>query len=501
MHSFEDIIFNVLLRINMKKIIDSFFIITALTICVSCSKIENPETKTTITGKIENMDVYPNTKTISVTIVDFRDKKSIFTDSIKSDGSFEIVFDLYKTQDVKVDPIVGEIIIHPGETIELGIDFKDIGNVDFIGKSQKTNQDLYKYLNSNYCINNFNDLDSRKLNPKDFMKLCDSVKSNLISKRNDFILEVNPNQEILKWTIEYIDISYYNALSYYLFRYSHKNKLSPFDSIVKYYINHLDSISLLFTSEVINTDSYKLLDIYTGIIAQKLFYNQKISNKDSAITVLIDNILIESKNDLFKEYLLANFFYQELNQFNLNTFESNKELLINNIQSYSIKTPLFQYYDKLKVLAENPEIGSNSIKAKMTNTSGKVILDSIINKNRGKVIYIDCWATWCGPCKAEMPHSKELMEKLQGEKIEFVYLCIDSKEELWKQTISILQLDGNHIYCDNKQSQDIRKGLDIDGVPYYILINKHGHIIESGNYLRPSNSETINKIKELLKES
>lgn len=48
---------------------------------------------------------------------------------------------------------------------------------------------------------------------------------------------------------------------------------------------------------------------------------------------------------------------------------------------------------------------------------------------KGKYVYIDVWATWCGPCKAEIPHLKSLEEKYQGKNIVFVSISVDSKED------------------------------------------------------------------------
>ena len=94
----------------------------------------------------------------------------------------------------------------------------------------------------------------------------------------------------------------------------------------------------------------------------------------------------------------------------------------------------------------------------------------------------------------------KLKQKLEGEDIEFIYICIDSNEDKWKLSISQMELDGIHYYCDKKQGGSIRSAFGVTGIPHYMLVNKQGHIVESGNYLGPSNAETIDKIKKLLQE-
>ena len=64
-------------------------------------------------------------------------------------------------------------------------------------------------------------------------------------------------------------------------------------------------------------------------------------------------------------------------------------------------------------------------------------LADIIKSHEGKVIYIDFWASWCIPCRSEMPHSVTLYEKLKDKEIVFIYLSIDNadKETAWKNAM------------------------------------------------------------------
>src|SRR5699024_5082914 len=62
----------------------------------------------------------------------------------------------------------------------------------------------------------------------------------------------------------------------------------------------------------------------------------------------------------------------------------------------------------------------------------------ILKKNKEKIIYIDFWASWCEPCRYEIPHSIKLSEKLKREKITFVYISLDSKKSDWEQGIKTL---------------------------------------------------------------
>jgi thiol-disulfide isomerase/thioredoxin len=128
----------------------------------------------------------------------------------------------------------------------------------------------------------------------------------------------------------------------------------------------------------------------------------------------------------------------------------------------------------------------------------KRVFDDIIKNNIGKVIYIDCWATYCGPCLNEFPKSNKLMVDMKDDNIEFIFLCMDSDEKKWKSVLSKYNLDGQHYLLDSNQSIELRKVLKISSVPHYILIDKSGIIAERGLHLRPTNRKNIQKIVALL---
>ncbi len=127
--------------------------------------------------------------------------------------------------------------------------------------------------------------------------------------------------------------------------------------------------------------------------------------------------------------------------------------------------------------------------------SVKDILDEIITKNKGKVIYVDCWATWCSPCMGEMPNSKALMREFKGKDVAFVFLCLNSQEDIWRSTVDSLKIEGQHYFLTKKQSNDLRFLLKIQGIPYYILYGKDGSISEQPT-LRPGQMK--NRINKLL---
>ena len=126
------------------------------------------------------------------------------------------------------------------------------------------------------------------------------------------------------------------------------------------------------------------------------------------------------------------------------------------------------------------------------NAGGKTSLDDL----KGKYVYIDVWATWCGPCKAEIPYLKKVEKAYHGKNIEFVSLSIDEPKDhgKWKTMIKEKELGGVQLMADNAWKSDFVQDYKINGIPRFILIDPKGNIV-SPDAPRPSNE----KLKELFK--
>ena len=232
-----------------------------------------------------------------------------------------------------------------------------------------------------------------------------------------------------------------------------------------------------------------------GIITQYLDSEiDKIDFKDS--------VLFASNNDY--RYFLSSYFVAGLTSGDLKTLELyNEELL--EMQKKSIVTTLkrgisFYNMDKLdlyyqtyvKLAANDKDInrikgkyeriktlkkGSPSPSFNYPDSSGKNIsLESL----KGKLVYVDVWATWCGPCKAQIPFLKQLEEKYREEDIAFVSLSIDQLKNIskWKDMIVDKELEGIQIIADKAWRSKFVTDYVIEGIPRFILIDKDGNLMD-----------------------
>lgn len=119
---------------------------------------------------------------------------------------------------------------------------------------------------------------------------------------------------------------------------------------------------------------------------------------------------------------------------------------------------------------------------------------------RGKYVYIDVWATWCGPCKAEIPFLTKIEHEYQDKNIHFVSLSVDriADKAKWHAYVKDNKLQGIQVLADKDFSSDFVKKFNINSIPRFILIDPAGKIV-SGDAKRPSDPELRKELDKLLK--
>jgi len=125
----------------------------------------------------------------------------------------------------------------------------------------------------------------------------------------------------------------------------------------------------------------------------------------------------------------------------------------------------------------------------------------LASKFSGKAFFIDCYATWCSPCIEEFKYKDKLIEFLNGQNIELVYISFNRKLDYskWLNFIKENKLIGYHMRANEDFRNDFMKKTEFNGqLPTYMLINENGIIVEK-NAIRPSNGkELFNQLKSKL---
>jgi thiol-disulfide isomerase/thioredoxin len=125
---------------------------------------------------------------------------------------------------------------------------------------------------------------------------------------------------------------------------------------------------------------------------------------------------------------------------------------------------------------------------------GKTSLESL----KGKYVYIDVWATWCGPCIKEIPFLEKVEEKYQEKNIVFVSISIDNSKdrEKWSNFVNKKQMSGIQLLADKEFDSKFIKEYNMQTIPRFILIDTNGNIVNA-NAPRPSDPKLIELLNSL----
>ncbi|HET7361768.1 MAG TPA: TlpA disulfide reductase family protein, partial [Salinimicrobium sp.] len=199
----------------------------------------------------------------------------------------------------------------------------------------------------------------------------------------------------------------------------------------------------------------------------------------------IENLESENiKNDLIEQF--ADRLLEQV-VFRIDPGKENAEDVYNKIMAAStdakFKEELTKKYEILKTLKKGNPSPTFTYE---NHKGGTTSLDSL----KGKYVYIDVWATWCGPCLRQIPALKEIEEEYKGRNIHFASISIDTDDayDKWKKMVVEKDLGGIQLIADNNWNSEFVKNYAIDGIPRFILLDPNGNIV-SADAPRPTNPE------------
>lgn len=155
---------------------------------------------------------------------------------------------------------------------------------------------------------------------------------------------------------------------------------------------------------------------------------------------------------------------------------------------------LQQYY--IKKLASRKMNNSKAPNFDYENhAGGKTTLESL----KGKYVYVDVWATWCGPCRAEIPSLKKMEADFHGKNIAFVSVSVDAEKDhdKWKTFVTEKELSGVQLYAGKTVLSEFIKTFEVNTIPRFILIDPAGNVVDA-DAARPSDPKLKQQLDSLL---
>jgi thiol-disulfide isomerase/thioredoxin len=446
----------------------------------ACSeKQESINTTIIIAGKLENHQG----PVIKVSL-----EEELSTDTIQTDGSFLLKFEYGETETFMVQnaDLRFSLYLSPGDSIYLTGDAEEFGTT-FLASGDKAKENTYlrkkiKSMNES-GLNNFMDL--MALKKDDYFVKKDSILNVVKSNFTQLQATDGIDPEFLE-----LENSFFTYQSLFM------DQLYP---TYHGYLNKTNPDSVDFPREKIQTqvdnvplDRKELLALapYKNILDSRI---QKLTsalmNADTTLTsyekaswMAIDSLL---KNPEMRDQ----FKYENIKMTLEYRGPVHTEELYNKFIAENTTPKLVEKLEKIKAKWEPIRPGKEVPDFSFVDIDGNSVRMSDL---RGQLVYIDIWATWCGPCIAEHPHWDKMKEEYKDKPIAFLTVSIDDSKEPWEKMVKNKKMEGLQWFAENAWQSELTQFFMVNAIPRFLLLDTEGKIID------PSADRPSGKIREAL---
>lgn len=384
----------------------------------------------------------------------------------------------------------------PGDSLIVRADYnKLLATTKFSGKGKKTAQFHTDWKQKFKSLNNSDFDNYDKCNPERYLELRKKLLDSELTFLNDYVAKNGLKESpFFNYYASNFKFRFYSDIRHYI---TYHNNIEEDGLKIEYLplLKLLDGIDYN-NPNLVETEAY--MWHLVGYINQ-VKYRQLIYNKE------LPNVIKDSVHWTARTYLLS----KEI--LNVKAHESYvMTLLFEHINPLTVGILAPIYEDFIKTCSrENRLILQDAFKRyKRLNKKQKIHRDSkiietdsglteIIQSHKGSLLYIDFWASWCGPCIGEIPASKEIQEKFKNKDVKFLFISVDQDENSWKKAITVYKIPGIHYRLEKEKSAELLESLLSKGVPHYLIVGRDGKIIDR-NAKRPTDQGLDSDLDKLL---
>lgn len=431
----------------------------------------------TLSGKIDNPvsdSVFVKNSDDKLIWIAKLDEKNSFK------GSFEITTGYYTIGDGNEHTAM---YLKPGFDLNIYINTKEFDeSIQFSGLGASENQYIAKAYLFDEGLGKLNNYGYyAKLPEKGFLKLRDSIKT----------LEIN----LLNQNKGAMDKEFYSACLMKI-DYAYRSKLVNYESMHKFLTNNKEfKVSTEFPDPFKGIDLnnkawfgiYEYTDLLGKYIEDKASKDMLAKKSSEYYIAYLNYLKTEIKSTLLQEK-----FAYELGKYRL-AYAKDVDSLYKRTMEFIIDTTKRNEIKSQYAILKNMKVGSQSTSFTFKDINGEdVSLESL----KGKFVYIDIWATWCGPCIGEIPHLKKLEDTLRSKNIVFVSISMNDVKTTWEKMVVNSKLGGIQLFAENSKDPFFLNYL-VSGIPRFILLDTDGKIIDA-NAKRPSDPQLLMQLLLLL---
>ena len=281
------------------------------------------------------------------------------------------------------------------------------------------------------------------------------------------------DKEIEKDVIYYEYLQAYN--NYQKFYSYHKNVSAELPS---------DYYNPIINMDIDNDIMFRYSRAYRNLIIEnfRLLSKKELENDpDANIIEFVTNQIKDIKStDIREQY--ASMLIRQMKEDNIN-IDRDYNLIMELLSTQRMKNKLTQRFHS----AKSTKAGHASVEFNYENFDGGM---TSLKDLKGKVLYIDVWATWCGPCIKEFPYLKKLIDDYKDKNIEFVSISIDSKNQYdkWRKMVADKNIGGFQLYDAEGLSSSFMRAFSVGLIPRFMMLDAEGKII-TARAPRPSSEE------------